>query len=97
MGNFVQRLDDTSLELVSGGIDGIVRTAAGVIVTSVPVSFGCSVASAVCQYKAKAYKKQGDAVKAQELETAGRVLTDVAVSVGACGVTGIGALYLATS
>lgn len=82
----IEKLEDTSLEKICGGNARILLM--GATLCSVPISFGCCVGSTVCQYKAKAYRKQGDVSRAEKFETAANVLNGLCLVHGAVGTVG---------
>lgn len=95
MKKVIKKLDELTLEHVSGGRLSWRQLSLSTCVGSAPVILGCSVAGLVCQCKGKKRRIQGDAVCAEKLEKAGRVLTDVAIGAGAVGTLGlIGAFTL---
>lgn len=95
MKKVIKKLDEFALERVSGGKVWWNHLGLFTCAGSAPVILGCSVAGLVCQCKGKKRRIQGDAVCAEKLEKAGRVLTDVAIGAGAVGTLGlIGAFTL---
>ncbi len=94
MKKVIKKLDELSLERVSGGLRW--NSAAGwVSVGTAPVILGCSVAGVVYQCKGKKRRIKGDTVRAEKFEKKARILTDVAIGAGAVGVAGlIGAFTL---
>lgn len=88
----IRRIDDELLRNISGGsgaagtvcVVGIATAAA-----SVPLGLGCFISGELCKHEAKKGKRQGNDVKAQKLEKAGRILLDTSIGIGAVGAAGL--------
>ena len=94
--NFIKKLDDVSLESVSGGGVGDVlfEAGGGIAILSIVSGIGCEIANTVCQYKAKSKRDQGNIKSAEKLEKAARILGPVSFGVSAGGVIVGGAIML---
>ena len=82
----LEKTSDELLECVVAGSKRLCKKVrfAGIVATifSVPISFGCMVAGKICKEKAKTQKQQGNAVKAQNLKEASKVLNNMAIGFG---------------
>lgn len=92
----VEKLEDVSLENVSGGVKpsdvlsyGILATPVGAIGT-----LGCSIAGFVCQGKATKYMQQGDKTKSEKYSKAAKGLGIATITCAGLATSGVGAVVL---
>lgn len=89
-----EKLDDASLESISGGIEP--ATIGSILVwTSVGSAFsslGCSLISTACRSKAKSEKKKGDRESACRLEKMSDTFHDMSIGAGGLCVLSTGGL-----
>lgn len=89
--NSFTQLDESVLECVYGGIgrEDVFGICVYTTLAGASATLCCSVAGMVSQFKAKNYRKQGNTVKAEKFQKAGRILTDVSLGTGAVGTAGV--------
>lgn len=98
--NRIEKLEDTSLESISGG-DDLEDDVFGYSFCVMPVgaigALGCSVAGFVCQNKASKYMRQGDKEKSKKYSQAAKYLevsTITCSALAASGALAFGGLFI---
>ncbi len=94
--NSIERMEDASLENVSGGGEKwnkAVYVAANVALVSAPASLVFCAGSAICQYRSKKRREQGNVARAKGLSTAGLVFSSLATGTAAVATIGGGMVF----